>query len=119
VRTNLRRCSSDDRGKVFGKKAATAADAVGITDDIMKNSEHVNANLPGVLNPSPFPVERRKYLAEKIIPHMTNEAAKNIPTDKCDCEDEPLAVARNASVTFGKSNEPAHHDMNQGATEIV
>jgi len=50
---------------------------------------------------------------------MTNEAAKNIPTDKCDCEDEPLAVARNASVTFGKSNEPAHHDMNQGATEIV
>lgn len=67
------------KGSALCKHAATDPDAEGAVVNIVKNVTHrISAALPDVIQPAPFPLERKKYLAEKIRPYVTDESAKDI-----------------------------------------
>ena len=64
--------SQNDKGRVFCKVATSHSDDEGITVDIQKNFDQMTCDMPSVIDPPPFPLERRKYLAEKIRPYVTS-----------------------------------------------
>ena len=86
------------KGTVFCKRAVTDPNDDGVTVGILKTVTH-STSLPDVVPPQNFPIERRKYLAEKIRPFVTSESAKDIlcpiPTEH---ESDPTPETSTESV---------------------
>jgi len=92
--------SSDSKGRAFCKKAATDPDADGVTVELLKNVDQLTISLPDLINPAPFPLERRKYLAYKIRPFVSSEVAKDILCPiPSDTQEEPEPVVAGSAIT--------------------
>ena len=45
---------------------------------IVQDEAEMSSDLPTVVQPQPFPLERQKYLADKLRPFVRDDAAKDI-----------------------------------------